>query len=121
MIWMLPRMLDASLVYAGYHFAKFTTLPLLLGLPLAFAWKNVGAITKAFFICNLISMLLVLAWLYIEAPVRLCNYYLIEEQKILGVCLIYIAGILSLHFGIKIFLGFNKEPQQKHNIGYQNG
>ena len=95
MFWMLPRVLDSSIEHIGYIIAKFLSLPLLLGIPLAFSWKHIGFITKAFLLSNIISMLIVLAWLYIEAPVRLCNYYLIGEQKLLGVCLLYIAGLLT--------------------------
>ena len=71
-------------------------------MPLVLAWKNIGPITKAFVVTNVISMLVVLAWLYIEAPVRLCNYYLIDEQQKLGMCLLYIAGLLALFLGAKL-------------------
>jgi len=121
MFWMLPRALDSSLEHGGYFIAKFLTLPLLLGMPLAFAIKNIGPITKAFFITNILSMLVVLAWLYIEAPVRLCNYYLIDEQKILGVCLLYISGLFALFLIIKLFVGTSRTVKLKDNLGYLNG
>ncbi len=103
MFWMLPRNLDASLEHGSFEALKFISLPLLLGATFVLGWKSSGEITKSFICTNLISMLFVLAWLYIEAPVRLCNYYLIDEQKILGESILYVAGIFSLFLIIKIF------------------
>ena len=105
MFWMLPRNLDASLENNAYLIAKYLTLPFFLGVPLTLAWRSIGPITKAFFITNIISMIMVLAWLYIEAPIRLCNYYLINEQKQLGVYLLYIAGFISVYWVVKLFVG----------------
>ena len=108
MFWMLPRNLDASLAYTEFEILKFITIPLLLGVPLSLGWHNVGAITRSFFITNLLSMLVVLAWLYIEAPVRLCNYYLIDEQQVVGQLILYITGAVILYWCTRIFIGKNK-------------
>lgn len=105
MFWMLPRFLDASLEDHNYFLLKFTSLPLLVGVPFTFGWRNVGPIAKSFVMANLISMLVVLAWLYIEAPVRLCNYYLINEQQDVGKALIYIVAGISLYWVLKLFIG----------------
>ena len=103
--WMLPRVLDASIEYTGYEVLKFITLPLFLGTPLVLGLRNVGPITKSFFFANLLSMLVVLAWVYIEAPIRLCNYYLINEQKLLGEALVYITIVFALVWIAKLFIG----------------
>lgn len=121
MFWMLPRALDSSLEHDGYFMAKFLTLPLLLGVPLVLAWRNIGPITKAFVVTNIISMLVVLAWLYIEAPVRLCNYYLIDEQQMLGMCLLYIAGLLALLSPAKLFTGTQSKLKRSHSLDCLNG
>ncbi len=105
MFWMLPRMLDASLEQAGYIAAKFVTLPFLLGIPLALSWGSLGISTKAFVMTNTVSMLAVLAWLYLESPVRLCNYYLADEQKKLGIYLLCILGAVSFYWIAKLFIG----------------
>lgn len=105
MFWMLPRFLDASLEDHNYFLLKFTSLPLLVGIPFTFGWRNVGPIAKSFVMANLMSMLIVLAWLYIEAPVRLCNYYLINEQQDVGKTLVYIAAGVSLYWVSKLFIG----------------
>lgn len=89
--WMLPRALDAALASAAVEAAKFLSLPLLLGVPMGLSWPRLNPIAKGFFLANLISMLGVLGWLYREAPVRLCNYYLVDQQVIAGNALIAIA------------------------------
>ncbi len=113
MFWMIPRVLDASLEHTTFTVLKFISLPFLLGVPLALGWKNIGSITKAFVITNILSMLIVLAWLYIEAPMRLCNYYLIDEQKQLGVYLLYISGFISLLWSTKLFIGNANDNYKK--------
>ena len=105
MIWMLPRLLDASLEQPAFATLKFVSLPLLLGLPLLYAWRSVGAITKAFFIANLLGMGGVLAWLYIASPVRLCYYYLGAEQKLLGIALLGIVGGVSVYWIVRLMAG----------------
>lgn len=78
--WMLPRALDAALLDPWTELAKFVSLPLLVGAPLALAWERMGAIARGFVWTNFLSMLAVLGWLYIAAPVRVCNSYLQSGQ-----------------------------------------
>lgn len=82
--WMLPRALDAALSNPWIEAAKFFSLPLLVGLPLGLAWKQLEVIGRGFVWSNAISMLLVLGWLYITAPVRVCNNYLADQQESAG-------------------------------------
>lgn len=42
--WMLPRALDAALSDPLMELAKFCSLPLLVGLPLALSWPRLGPI-----------------------------------------------------------------------------
>jgi len=104
-VWMLPRWLDASLESSIVETAKFASLPLLLGLPLALSWPELGAIMRGFVKTNFLSMLLFFAWLYIASPVRLCNSYLIDDQTMLGVSFIAVAGLLSLLWAVPLFIG----------------
>jgi len=113
LFWMLPRSLDASLSYPSYAVAKFTTLPLLIGIPLALCWHAITAITKGFFITQIISMLMVLAWLYIESPIRLCNYYLINEQQQLGYALLFLTLFISIYYSSKLF--YCTHPSSREN------
>jgi hypothetical protein len=122
--WMLPRALDAALTNPLAEIAKFLSLPALVGLPLALAWKQFKTIGRGFIWTNLFSMIAVLGWLYIAAPVRVCNNYLIGQQESAGWWMVKLAVLLfacwlgSLFVGGKPALGAggaitpdNKQPQ----------
>ena len=120
LFWMLPRSLDASLSDSSYAIAKFFTLPVLIGIPLALCWHAVTSVTKGVFITQIISMLMVLAWLYIESPVRLCNYYLINEQQQLGYALLFLTLFISLYYSSKLFYQPRPSSQENANIERQD-
>ena len=82
--WMLPRALDAALTEPLAEVGKFLSLPLLVGFPLVLAWRRLTLIGRGFVWTNFISMLAVLGWLYIVAPVRVCNSYLVNDQEHAG-------------------------------------
>lgn len=96
--WMLPRALDAALLDRRAELAKFASLPLLVGFPLALAWERLGLIGRGFVWTNFISMLAVLGWLYIAAPMRVCNGYLVPQQNE--------AGIWMIKLSVALFLGW---------------
>lgn len=89
--WMLPRALDAALADPWAELAKFTSLPLLVGAPLALAWERMGVIARGFVWTNFLSMLAVLGWLYIAAPMRVCNSYLQSAQYEAGLWMVGLA------------------------------
>jgi hypothetical protein len=82
--WMLPRALDAALTDPWAEVAKFLSLPFLVGFPLVLAWRRLTLIGRGFVWTNFFSMLAVLGWLYIVAPVRVCNSYLVNDQENAG-------------------------------------
>ncbi|RYG74408.1 hypothetical protein EU245_02045 [Lentibacillus lipolyticus] len=82
--WLIPRTIDASLENWSMEWFKFISLPFLAGIPLGDSWGKIGTLTKSIIMFNLIPMLGLMAWLYIDAPVRVCNNYLEAEQKMLG-------------------------------------
>ena len=103
LFWMLPRSLDAALASPFMEFTKFVTLPTLIGIPLALSWPLLTPVAKGFVIGNLLSMLTVLGWLYTQAPIRLCNYYLINQQQQVGNLLLAITAGIALYFTLKCF------------------
>lgn len=103
--WMLPRALDAALGDPLTEAAKFISLPLLVGLPLALAWRQLTAIGRGFVWTNFISMLAVLGWLYIAAPVRVCNNYLVDEQASTGWLMVKLALLLFAGWLGTLFVG----------------
>jgi len=104
-LWMLPRALDAALVDPWVEAAKFTSLPLLVGAPLALAWQRLGLIGRGFIWTNFFSMLAVLGWLYIVAPVRVCNGYLVDQQAQAGWLMVELAVLLFAGWLVALFVG----------------
>ena len=94
--WMLPRSLDWSLSGPVGEVAKFISLPLLLGLPLALSWRRVQLLVRGFLKASAISMALTLAWVYANAPVRLCTSYLTGQQEQLGEGFLWLAVLLGV-------------------------
>ena len=90
-VWMLPRTLDAALRDPLVEAAKFTSVPLLIGAPLALSWPLLPPVARAFVWANVIS---VLGWLYRAAPDRLCARYLFDQQATVGSALLIIAVVL---------------------------
>lgn len=111
-VWMLPRAIDASLEWGPIESAKFISLPLGLGVPLALSWPLMGTVLRGFLKANFLSMLIFFGWLYVAAPVRLCNSYLIDDQTLLGWAFVAIAGALALLWSAPLF--FAPKPANEH-------
>jgi hypothetical protein len=103
--WMLPRALDAALADPLVEIAKFLSLPMLVGLPLGLAWKRLRVIGRGLVWTNFFSMLAVLGWLYIVAPVRLCNNYLVDQQGQAGWWMVKLALLLFAWWLGNLFVG----------------
>ena len=103
LIWMLPRSVDAALTGWPGHIAKFLTIPLLLGLPLRLSWPRMGLILRGFIKAQSVSMLLLLAFVYTHAPLRICNSYLVDDQQRLGIGFAFVAIGLALIWIVQAF------------------
>ncbi|MCK9200586.1 MAG: hypothetical protein M0P59_11550 [Gallionella sp.] len=89
MFWMIPRALDMALSASIVELLKFLTL-LMAGAALELSWQSAGLIVRGFFLGNVLPMMMVVGWLYVEAPVRICNAYLTDDQLRAG------SGLLAL-------------------------
>lgn len=103
--WMVPRALDWALASPLMEAAKFVTLPLFVGAPLALSWTRLGTMGRGFVIANVLPMWAVVGWAYIAAPVRVCNYYLVDQQVAAGVGLVIVSIALGAGIGLLSFLG----------------
>lgn len=103
--WMLPRSLDAALADPAMEAAKFASLPLLVGVPLALSWRQLPVAGKSFVKANLISMLAFMGWLYLTAPIRLCNFYLVDQQVVVGRALLLLAAAFAAFWAAGALLG----------------
>jgi hypothetical protein len=94
--WMVPRALDSVLSSPGAELWKFLSLPLFVGLPAALSWPALGMIGRGFVVVNVLPMWAVVGWLYVAAPVRVCNYYLIDQQVVAGKGLLWVSVSLAV-------------------------
>ena len=100
---MVPRALDGALSSGAMELFKFVSLPLLVGAPVALGWRELPFVGKGFVLANVLPMWAVVGWLYIAAPTRVCNYYLVDQQVVAGYGLVFASialGIAALGVGV---------------------
>jgi hypothetical protein len=105
MFWMLPRSLDAAVSEPWMVLAKFTTVPLLIGLPLGLGWPRMGFVVRGVFLLELIATFFRLGWLYLVSPLRLCNNYLLDDQQRTGQYMLVIGGVILAGVMAKLLWG----------------
>ncbi|MFO1212821.1 MAG: hypothetical protein U1E74_10125 [Paenacidovorax caeni] len=94
-VLMVPRVLDLALRDGAIEAAKCAAL-VLAGAALRLSWRAAGLVVQGFFLGNVLPMTAVVGQLYIDAPLRLCNAYLLDDQARLGQWLIALAVLLAL-------------------------
>ncbi|MCR2823499.1 hypothetical protein [Lederbergia panacisoli] len=82
--WMIPRTMDEALTIQAIEIFKFISLPFLAGIPLRDSWKKISSKWKNVIFISFTIMFIGMGWLYIFAPVQLCNNYLLIQQITLG-------------------------------------
>jgi len=101
--WMVPRALDLTLASPAMEATKFITLPVFVGAPLALSWRQLGGMGQGFVLANVLPMWAVVGWLYVVSPVRVCNFYLVDQQVAAGVGLLMAAVAVGLTTGLLAF------------------
>lgn len=104
-VWMLPRMMDASVDNGWFAVAKFASVPLLVGVPLALSWPRMGFVVRGVYLLEVIATAFRLGWLYLASPVRLCSNYLLGDQQRLGRYLFALGAALCLVLAWKLMWG----------------
>lgn len=102
--WMVPRALDLALADPMMEVTKFVSLPLLVGLPVALSWRALQGMGQAFVLANVLPMWAAVGWLYIAAPTRVCNFYLLEQQATAGLGLLWASIAVALAAGVCVLL-----------------
>lgn len=100
--WMIPRAMDDSLVLTLIEVLKYTSLPI-VGLLLADSWGKIKGVGRAFIFLNYLSMFGLMGWLYIDAPIQMCNSYLISEQQTLGWAFLGVTGLMVVYTLVMVF------------------
>ena len=95
MVLMIPRVLDRVLVDARLEAAKWLAL-LACGAVLRLSWARAGVLVQAFFLGNVLPMTAAAGQLYQDAPLRLCNAYLLDDQVRLGQGLVALAALAAV-------------------------
>jgi predicted membrane channel-forming protein YqfA (hemolysin III family) len=117
MFWMIPKALDDVLISHAMELLKFLSLAL-AGVVIELSWQAAGMIMRGFFLGNVLPMMMVVGWLYIAAPVRLCNAYLTNDQLRTGRGLLALAICASL---IWLFAFFMQNAQAESASEYSKG
>jgi hypothetical protein len=105
MVWMLPLMMDAALDDPRVALAKFLSVPLLIGAPVALSWPRAGFVVRGVVLLELIATTFRLGWLYLISPVRLCSNYLLDDQQMLGRLLLAVGASMVLILAWKLMWG----------------
>ncbi|MCC6484015.1 MAG: hypothetical protein IT209_04130 [Armatimonadetes bacterium] len=105
MTWMLPRLMDASINEEGYALAKFLTVPLLVGVPVALSWPKSGFVTRGVLLLEVVATAFRMGWLYLVSPERLCSNYLLGDQQRLGKLLVAIGVVIALVLAWQLIWG----------------
>ncbi len=105
MLWMLPLMLDAALTDPRVTLAKFLSVPLLIGAPVALSWPRAGFVVRGVVLLEVTATAFRLGWLYLISPVRLCANYLLDDQMRLGRLLLAIGCALVIVVAWKLMWG----------------
>ena len=95
-VLMVPRVLDLALIDMRVESLKLVAL-VLTGAALELSWQRAGAVVQAFFLGNVLPMMVVVGTLYQDSATRVCNAYRLDDQQDLGLALVWIAvGVLAL-------------------------
>lgn len=111
MYWMIPRAMDEALLLPTVEVFKYISLPFLVGLPLRHSWQKLSEVGKGFIIFNYIPMFALMAWLYIDSPIQICNNYLENEQKILGWGFLFITLLFLIYIVQLVFIDHRSEEE----------
>nr|WP_236599713.1 hypothetical protein [Ramlibacter alkalitolerans] len=102
MVLMIPRLLDLALVDPRVEALKWLAL-LACGAALQLSWARVSLAVQVFFLGNVLPMTAAVGQLYQDAPLRVCNAYLLDDQVRLGqglVALSVLAAALAIVHGV---------------------
>lgn len=104
-VWMVPRMLDSAVNDPWTAVLKFTSVPLLVGAPIALSWPRMGFVARGVFLLEAVASAFRLGWLFLIAPERLCSNYLLGDQRLLGKALLVIGAVACLVIAWRLMWG----------------
>jgi hypothetical protein len=108
-VLMVPRILDLALVDGRVEAAKLLTL-VLVGAALRVSWRPAGSVVQAFFLGNVLPMMAVVGTLYQDSTTRVCNAYLLDDQRTLGAGLVWLAIGIAAAWLLRLGLAHRGQP-----------
>lgn len=97
MAWMIPRLLDMAVEFAGVDAMKVGSLVFLAGVPLGLCWPEIGGPLRGVLHLEALATLARMGWIFIETPQRLCLQYGLDEQRFTGQMLLSLAFMYTLY------------------------
>ncbi len=91
LLWMLPRFLDLARLDPAADALKFATVAA-AGLAVALSWPRMPVIARAVVHLEVIATAARFGWGYLAAEQRLCLVYLVDDQQLTGVLLLYLGA-----------------------------
>lgn len=111
--WMIPKTMDDALTAFSVEAFKFISLPFLAGIPLRDSWKKIGLNMKKAVFILFTALFYVMGFLYIKAPIQLCNNYLLIDQITLGWGYMTMAICFSIYLVYIAFTDKQEPIEQK--------
>ncbi len=110
-VLMIPRVLDLALLDPRVEFAKLAAL-LFAGALLPSSWRASGLVVQGFALGNLLPMMVIVGTLYQDSPLRLCNGYRIDDQKQLGLALVWVAVAAGVTWLAQVLQRLSTVPEK---------
>ncbi len=98
---MIPRVLDLGVMDGLTDMSKCLLL-LLCGFALSLSWQPAGLVVQGFFLGNVLPMMVIVGWLYQDAPVRVCNAYRLDEQQNVGQMLTWLSAAVACTWLVQV-------------------
>ena len=90
LVWMIPRSLDAAVAYLSIDALKFLSVWLAGSFALP-SWSLAPTVVRGFIVGNAVWMACFVGVLLLDTELRVCNAYLLGDQKTTGQIIIGIA------------------------------
>ena len=108
---MVPRLLDLCVADGRVDAMKYLAL-LLSGAALRLSWGPAGAVVQLFFLGNMLAMMAVAGMTYLNAEIRVCNAYRLDEQADAGRWLVGLALLIAAGWLMQIGRKLKTTPRE---------
>ena len=108
---MVPRLLDLCVADGRFDTLKYLAL-LLSGAALRLSWVPADTVVQLFFLGNMLAMMAVAGMTYLNAEIRVCNAYRLDEQADAGRWLVGLALLIAAGWLMQIGRKLKTTPRE---------